>query len=273
MPELIKRTLTGLLIVGTLITGILLHPVSFFLLFLFVTIATLKEFYSLFTKNTDIRPQQYIGTISGAIIFSLSFFVAGGLLPKKMIYLLVLIPIVFSLVELFRRKQQAFTAISFTFLGIVYVALPFSCINFLIFEEYNFLRFDSFLVLSIFILIWTNDTLAYVFGSLLGKHRLFKRISPKKSWEGSIGGGIMTLSGGYVLSLFFTDFQLFQWLIIAFITVVMGTFGDLTESLLKRQLDIKDSGKILPGHGGFLDRFDSFLFVAPMIYVFVQIFC
>ena len=127
------------------------------------------------------------------------------------------------------------------------------------------------MLLAVFVTIWVNDTGAYLVGVTLGKHRLFERISPKKSWEGFIGGALFALLSGYIFSLFIPEINLLNWMIFSELIVIFGTFGDLTESLIKRTLEVKDSGNIIPGHGGLLDRFDSMLLAAPVIYLFLNV--
>jgi phosphatidate cytidylyltransferase len=146
------------------------------------------------------------------------------------------------------------------------VSLPFALLNNILYfnEEWN-----PYLLLAVFIIIWVNDTFAYLVGSTLGKHRLFERISPKKSWEGFVGGAVAALGAGYVLSLFIIDLAWWQWLIFSLLVVVFGTFGDLMESFIKRSVKVKDSGRLIPGHGGLLDRFDSMLLVVPIIYFYL----
>ncbi|GAI59219.1 unnamed protein product, partial [marine sediment metagenome] len=127
------------------------------------------------------------------------------------------------------------------------------------------------ILLGFFILFWVSDTAAYLFGVSFGKHRLFKRISPRKSWEGLLGGAFIALITAYLLSLYFKDLRLPDWIIIAFIVVIIGTFGDLVESMYKRSLGLKDSGRILPGHGGILDRFDGVLLASPIVFTYLQL--
>jgi phosphatidate cytidylyltransferase len=135
----------------------------------------------------------------------------------------------------------------------------------------NVHEFQPYILLALFITIWVNDTGAYLVGITLGKHRLFERISPKKSWEGFFGGAIFALISGYVFSLLITEINLIEWLIFSEIVVVFGTFGDLIESLIKRTVHVKDSGNLIPGHGGLLDRFDSLLLAAPAIFIYLSI--
>lgn len=133
----------------------------------------------------------------------------------------------------------------------------------------NFTHHSISLLLGFFIVIWTNDTFAYLSGMFIGRHKFFERISPKKTWEGTAGGLVFGLAAGYILSLFFDDFSLSEWLGYALTIIIFGTFGDLFESLIKRTLGLKDSGNIMPGHGGILDRFDSILLAAPFAFIYI----
>jgi phosphatidate cytidylyltransferase len=156
----------------------------------------------------------------------------------------------------------------------LYVVLPLSLINVLAFTQFScFSDKAAFFAvpLSIYIFIWINDTAAYLSGITLGKHKLFPRISPKKSWEGAIGGALATVASAFGVAHFFTFMNVWQWVGMALVVVVFGTFGDLTESMMKRHLSIKDSGHILPGHGGILDRLDSMLFAIPAVVVYLFI--
>lgn len=120
-------------------------------------------------------------------------------------------------------------------------------------------------------MLWTNDTGAYLAGRFFGKHKLFERISPKKTWEGSIGGGILTIGVAFILSVYFTNLDQTNWIVLAILVAVFGGLGDLVESMLKRSLNIKDSGNLLPGHGGILDRFDGLLLSIPFIYSYLYL--
>lgn len=180
-------------------------------------------------------------------------------------YLLLLIYLMVS--ELYLKKSNPILNWAYSMLSQVYIALPFALLNVLAYQNdqnaASSISYNPILPLSVFVFLWLNDTGAYCFGTLLGKHRLFERISPKKSWEGSIGGGIVVLAASLVFAYYFPIMTWIEWAGLALVVVVFGTLGDLTESLLKRQLQIKDSGNILPGHGGMLDRFDSALMAIP----------
>lgn len=176
--------------------------------------------------------------------------------------------------ELYLKKENPVLNWAYSMLSQLYIGLPFALLNVLAFHndpssEYSSVSYNPILPLSIFIFLWLSDTGAYCIGSLIGKHRLFERISPKKSWEGSIGGGIVAIGSSFILAHYFPFMSMWQWAGLALVVVVFGTWGDLTESLLKRQLHVKDSGTILPGHGGMLDRFDSSLMAIPAAVVYL----
>jgi phosphatidate cytidylyltransferase len=176
-----------------------------------------------------------------------------------------------AVIELYRKKERPFGNIAFAIFGVVYISLPFAFLNYL--AVYNplgiHLAYNPWLVMGFFILIWTNDTGAYLAGRAFGKNKLFERISPKKTWEGAIGGLLLTLVAAFLLNKYSSLLNITHWMIIATIIVVFGNLGDLTESLFKRSVNIKDSGSILPGHGGLLDRFDAVLIAAPMVFTYL----
>lgn len=215
-------------------------------------------------------PQKAFGALCGLAVFCLSFFVERGSISHR--YYLLIFPLISCvyMIKLYKKfERKPFTNIAFTFLGIFYVAVPFALLNVASFEDhhYNFeIMFGSLFIL------WASDTGAYFAGTFFGKRKLFERISPKKSWEGFIGGAVLALFFAYGLSQFLHSLTALQWIIVGIIIIVGGTFGDLVESLLKRSIEIKDSGSILPGHGGFLDRFDGLLISAPFITAYLEIF-
>ncbi|WP_321280296.1 phosphatidate cytidylyltransferase [Marinifilum fragile] len=268
MGNFLTRTFFGAIFVIVLIAGIVIHPIAFFAVFMGITILSSFEFYKLIQKNNCV-PQIATGLIGAALLFTSCFaytYFNSSSLFALFIPLLVLIPIF----EMYRKKENPFGNIAYTFMGLLYVALPFSLLNFMVFPFGNN-EFHWEILMGIFVLIWANDTGAYLVGVNFGKHRLFERISPKKSWEGSIGGAVITLIIAYLISLYSKELTSVQWIITGAIVVVFGSMGDLVESLLKRSINIKDSGSLIPGHGGLLDRFDALLLVSPMIFVFLQI--
>lgn len=186
-------------------------------------------------------------------------------------YLLLIILIIFKIIiaELYNDYKSPISNIGMIMLGLIYIVLPFSILNFLFYPELNFGFPTNVLLIGFFIVIWGNDTFAYLSGMAFGKHKLFERISPKKTWEGTIGGAIFGVIVAIVFSVFFKELNVFQWIGYALTIIIFGTFGDLFESLIKRTLGLKDSGTIMPGHGGILDRFDSVLLAAPFAYIYI----
>lgn len=271
----IQRAITGVLFVAVLVGCILYDPLSFGMLFVIISALTVREFGSLVNKTEGVAINKIITMLGGAYLFLaiMGFCIetAGG--SKIFIpYLLLIMYLMIS--ELYLKKKNPMLNWAYSMMSQLYIALPFAMLNVLAFQNdatTSSVSYNPILPLSIFIFIWLNDTGAYCVGSLIGKHRLFERISPKKSWEGSIGGGALAIASSFVLAHFFPFMPVAQWAGLALVVVVFGTWGDLTESLLKRQLQVKDSGNILPGHGGMLDRFDSALMAIPAAVVYLYV--
>ena len=264
MNNLIKRLITGTLFVIAILGSILLHKYAYFVVFGTIVILGINELNKLLnTGQTSI--QKEFTLIIGAILYLGTFFaIAENISPLWFLILIPVITLVF-IIELFRKSEAPISNIALTLFVPFYIALPFSFLHFLAFYtgEYHF----KFL-LGFFILVWSNDTGAYLIGVNFGKKRLFERLSPKKSWEGAIGGTVITLLIAVGLSFFYPNFSMFHLINCIFIGVIisiMGIFGDLTGSLIKRSVNKKDSGTIFPGHGGIIDRFDSVVFAAPMV--------
>ncbi len=241
-------------------------------LFGVVSMIGLNEFYDLF-KTSKVAPNKTLGLVLGGITYSA--IIAYSLDHHYLIWAGFTIPIVvfIFIAELYRKSEQPFANIALTIAGIGYVVLPFGLLlaaNFDNTAEWATRKFD--ISFAFFFMLWANDTGAYFAGTNFGKHKLFERISPKKSWEGFIGGGIAAMLVGYVCHNLFCSQRLDFWLIMALTVVVFGTLGDLVESMLKRSVGVKDSGTILPGHGGILDRFDGLLLAAPMVYFLIKIY-
>ena len=215
-----------------------------------------------------------ITALGGAYLFlALGSFCIGATDARIFLpYLFLLLYVMIT--ELYLKKANPLGNWAFSMLSQLYIALPFALLNILAYHnspENSSVTYNPILPLSIFVFIWLSDTGAYCVGSLIGKHRLFERISPKKSWEGSVGGAVFSIASSLIFAHCYPFFSIAQWAGLAAVVVVFGTWGDLTESLMKRQLGIKDSGNILPGHGGMLDRFDSALMAIPaaVIYIYV----
>ena len=284
MKNFIVRAITGILFVAVMVTGICFRGDAMILLFALITGLTLWEYTGLVNQHVkETNVNRFISTAAGVYLFLAFAGYCTDLVPSAAFipYLLTVVYLFIS--ELYLQQKDPVQDWAYTMLGQMYIALPFSTINVLAFQAdptsgqvaYNWL-----LPMSVFIFLWTNDTGAYCVGSLFGKHRLFPRISPKKSWEGSIGGAVLVLivaalishftaNDGSELSTVNCQLSIVQWLGLALIVVVFGTWGDLVESLFKRTLGIKDSGNILPGHGGMLDRFDSSLLAIPAAVIYI----
>ena len=229
------------------------------------------EFASIY-KQSDIEPNNWLNYPISIVLFGISFFVAKGLIGVQ--YFLALFPLLLVVMaaELYRKKPKPIENIAVTIFSIVYIAIPLVLINFLVFPEILPGHiYSPKLLIALFVIIWTYDSGAYLFGVSMGKHRLFERISPKKSWEGAIGGTFTAILAAVIISHYIPEIQLIHWIVISILAVISSTFGDLTESMFKRYFQIKDSGHIFPGHGGILDRFDSILFAVPIIILYLKI--
>lgn len=268
MNNFVQRALTGTVFVAVLVSAIVSNQIIFSGLFFVITILGLSEFFKLWS-NRGKELQHYFGIVLGVLTYSGLAAVANQLIKAE--FLLLLLPLVMGLfiAELYRNKPSPFENIALTLLSILYIAIPFGLLNFLYLPTNSYFYI---LLLTYFVLLWINDTFAYLIGMTFGKHRLFERISPKKSWEGSIGGGLTTILVVWVFSRYEISIPFIHWAVIASIVVITGTLGDLVESMMKRSLEIKDSGNILPGHGGILDRFDAVLISVPIVFVYVELF-
>ncbi|UII22623.1 phosphatidate cytidylyltransferase [Fulvivirga ligni] len=264
-----QRVIAGLFGALVIISSICYGQWTYFIMFLLICVVTQLEFYKLVGLD-GMLPLKTFGTFCGGCLFIISFLVEGGHISSK--YYFVLFPVVTCvyLIYLYQSKAvKPFRGIAFTFLGILYVAIPFSLLNVVAFQPGSY-TFE--LILGSLLILWANDTGAYFTGVRYGKRKLFERVSPKKSWEGSVGGLILALSMAYALYYTTGSMELWRWMGVGLIIVIGGTYGDLVESLFKRSIEIKDSGRLIPGHGGFLDRFDGLLLSVPFITAFLKIF-
>lgn len=268
MNNLSLRILTALFGVGAIIAATVLSPWSFAAVFALIMLLTLKEFYSL-AKKAGRNPYEVWGLGFSFILYVLIFCYFQLATGTKIFWLM---PALFATVFLYPlqaiKKSHAINCTAISTLGVVYVALPFSLIHSIGFlnGDYNYV-----LVLGILFLQWANDTGAYFMGKAIGKRKLFEKVSPNKTWEGSFGGLLLSLVIAFAFHELFGVLTLFEWLGLGIITAVFGTLGDLVESLFKRTLAIKDSGSILPGHGGFLDRFDGLLLSLPFTTAYLHL--
>lgn len=268
MKNLIQRTITGLLFILVVIVAILFSEYSFGILFLFLTGLALIEFHNLVESHLDLQLEVWVATVVGMVLFISMFAFAADWIDVRgfAVYFLVLCAVFIA--ELFRKNENPIMNWAIFTLGQTYIALPFALLSIIAYIQGGY---NPLLVLAFFVTIWVYDTGAYLVGITFGKHRLLERISPKKSWEGFFGGLVFALLAGYVFSKIEASLTLNQWFGFAIIIVIFATFGDLSESLLKRTIGVKDSGKLFPGHGGILDRFDSILFATIAISIYLQL--
>lgn len=276
--NLITRALSGAVLLCAVLLAVLWNKYSFGVLLLLIVIGGLREFYRL-ANARGIRPQKFAGIVGGTVLFVLNFllFLHWGdgfavnhtaAIVACTLYIMVLVPMIF-IGELFARSSSPMENISVTLAGLLYVAFPMSALLFIPLMlnggEWRPLVFLMYLFIT-----WANDVFAYLVGMSIGRHRMCERISPKKSWEGFFGGVIGALAVG-ALGAYFTGGSYALWLGAAAVASIAGVLGDLVESMFKRSSEVKDSGNILPGHGGVLDRFDALLISSPIVFVYLAI--
>lgn len=271
--NLTQRIITAFIGAAVVIFGVVYSEWTYFFVFFVICLASIWEFYSL-SGLDGMVPQKTFGTICGMGIFCLSFFIERGDLEYKHYFTIFPLLSCIYLIKLYKKfERKPFTNIAYTFLGIFYVAIPFALLNIAAFEHHALKSGYNFqIIFGCLFILWATDTGAYFAGTFFGKRKLFERISPKKSWEGAVGGAALAFVFAFVISVYFTSLARWEWMVISSIIIVGGIYGDLVESLLKRSIEIKDSGDALPGHGGFLDRFDGLLISAPFIVAFLEIF-
>jgi len=285
MKNLLTRSLSSLFIVAFIMGGLFFNSLSNYFLFLSILVLGLNEFYS-FVKTANYKPNIIIGVFIAASIYTISYFVALKVWSFHAFIWIIPLFSILLIIELYRKKEQPIVNLAVSVLGILYLALPLSLIHFMVIHSdatsgsldittqllnKQAMYFNAFVIIGYFMIQWTSDTGAYLAGVTMGKHRLFERISPKKSWEGAIGGFVAALGVAFLVHTIFPQLKLENWIVISIIINVFGVYGDLLESLFKRSVSVKDSGNIIPGHGGILDRFDSTLLGLPIVFFYLQI--
>ena len=276
MKNFIIRTITSVFFVAAIVSCFL-RPEAMILLFGLVTGMTIWEFAGLVNDREGVTVNQMISTVAGVYFFLAMAGFCSGITPPS-IFVPYLVTLIYLMVaELYLKQEDPVHDWAYTMMSQLYIALPFSLLNVLAFQsDASGIHFVWSIPLSVFVFLWINDAGAYICGSLLGKHKLFPRISPGKSWEGSIGGGILVILVAVLVWYLSEQYDqnplgltAIEWAGLGLVVVIFGTWGDLVESLFKRTLGIKDSGHILPGHGGMLDRFDSTLMAVPAAVVYL----
>lgn len=274
MKNLIIRALTGIIFVVVLVSAICIHPIFFLILFCIITGLTLWEFGGLVKHYENANLQRAVNVLGGVYLFIATFVYTNGLTDGKIFLPYLLFIMLTMIAELYYKAPNPINNWAFTLFAQVYCAGSFSMLNFIGAEPGTpgVMSHTPLFIMAIFIFVWLDDTGAYLVGSLIGKRKLFERISPKKSWEGFFGGLILVLASSQAFAWFAPEISRMNWLGLAATVVLFGTWGDLIESLLKRTLGVKDSGNVLPGHGGMLDRFDSVMLAVPASYIYIDLF-
>ena len=269
MNNFYQRAITGILYVAVTVAAIIISPVLSAVLFLVIALITVSEFLINFKGRA--RPHLGLSLVISVMVYAIIALQTMEILTDVYLLLLIAPILVLFALELFRQKKHPFLNIMFTLVAIVYVIVPLALLNNIYqfgfqtgSEPYQFL-------LAFFVLIWVNDTGAYLSGLLIGKHKLLPSVSPKKTWEGFFGGALLALVIAWLAGNYFGDYQNIWYVFYAIIIIIFATVGDLVESLLKRNFNVKDSGDILPGHGGMLDRFDGVLLSAPAIFLYMKL--
>lgn len=266
MNNLIVRTISGVILVAILVSGVLYSTLTSFIVLSVIALGSLLELGKLL-KDKNIRVMRgFMLAVALFVLLLQGYNIIYDVELLTIAQTLLVLMLAFSLrsfIELYRKGRHPFTSISYEIFSFVYTVAPILLLNNIDVSVY---------VIMLFIIIWSNDVGAYLVGSTIGKHKLFERISPKKSWEGFFGGVIISVIFASLMAHYSIGTEWYIWAIIALVTALAGVVGDLFESLFKRSISIKDSGNIIPGHGGFLDRFDALIFAAPVYYVLLTIF-
>lgn len=271
MNNLAKRTVVGVPGAAFMVFLIFYNEYTFAFLFFLITVLSLNEFYNRST-NEQIQPQRWTGIATGILAFITVISIRYSLNLDSVLMGLIIIPILFTIfiLELYRKKQNPFLNIAFTLIGIIYIPVTMAMAA-LIGWSSNDGQFHPSNMFGYFFILWAHDIGAYFAGRWWGKHKLFERISPKKTWEGSAGGVVFSFIVAHFIAMYCPGLTRMEWLSITVIILITSTLGDLVESMFKRSISIKDSGTILPGHGGMLDRFDGLFISVPFVWVFLEI--
>lgn len=282
MKSVITRTITGIFFIAFVVWAIMYNPISLWALLALITGVSLYEFYKILFKG-EFTTLQYLMHISAGIYLTTILWLEATMVmeasdSRAVTYApyLLYVMIVF-ITELYAKHEEPFTYAAKSLAGHLYIALPVGLLSFIAFGGLSILSiYMPIMLLALLVIIWVYDTGAFVTGMTFGKHRLFERISPKKSWEGFWGGVAFALLAAWSIYAILENYglnqmELYKWLGFALVVVVSATMGDLTESLLKRTYGVKDSGRILPGHGGMMDRFDSVFMAAPAAYIYLSL--
>jgi phosphatidate cytidylyltransferase len=269
MNNFLKRLVFGAIFVGILIFCILYSKITFIVLFLIIMNLSIYEFNKLISLNSFFP--YLLGNLLFIFANTSNFLNTSSISLTNYTGIALFLGFFATFISiLFSKKEEAVDQLGKKFLSVVYIAVPYTLIVMIPFLNNDY-QYINTTILGIFILVWVNDSFAYLVGSNFGKHKLFKRISPNKTWEGFLGGMIFTILASYILAHYFVKMSFNNWIVFALIVSIFGVLGDLIESMFKRQAGVKDSSNMIPGHGGFLDRMDSVIFSAPFIFIYLFI--
>ncbi|MFV0417926.1 MAG: phosphatidate cytidylyltransferase [Dysgonomonas sp.] len=268
LPNIVVRILAGAVFIGLLLGGILINEYIFLIIFSVITVLSLYELYGLIEKDAKVPVIRTWNILGGFFLFIGSFYFCAYS-SSAIAFVPYIIYLLFLFVsELYMKRNNPIQTLAYSILGQIYIAAPFALMNYLVFA-YEQGSYSHVYILALLVFIWVNDSFAYLTGMAFGRRRLFERISPKKSWEGFFGGAAVSIASSLIFAYFYPNLSVVAWLGFAAVTVVSGTFGDLFESLVKRTLGVKDSGNMIPGHGGILDRFDSTIMAIPAVFLYL----
>jgi phosphatidate cytidylyltransferase len=273
MKNMIIRTISGIIFIVIMLSGLLIDPLLFCIIFSFILCVMMYEYLNI-TINHRHKTASIISMITALSLFIGTFLIRGNYAPPSILFFMLPLFCSIFIILLYDKDKESYKIYPYLLSGILYIAIPLSSLNFLVFDTYS--NFSGMILLSLFIIMWASDVGAYIFGISFGQkngHKLFPSISPKKSWEGYIGSVFTSIAAAVLLSYFkVIPFNLIHSIIIALIINIFGTLGDLVESQLKRNFGVKDSGKIMPGHGGLLDRFDGVIISFPIAVCYIMLF-
>ena len=267
MKETLTRSLTGVAFVGLVILSLVLHPISYLVLFSLISALAWMEFTRLFPDRLS-QGMKVGGLLFITGCFLWVFFIADGTLSAPWLLVLPAALLVLAMLDGITNPSPR-RSLPVLIASVVYLSAGFSSMHCLAFLPGTHTAYSPRWILFTFYFLWMNDTLAYVSGRLAGKHPMWPRVSPSKTWEGALGGCLFTLALAFVLSRFYPLLSPWEWIGFAMVVVLSGTLGDFFESWIKRKAGVKDSGHLLPGHGGVLDRFDSALLAMPFAVIFL----
>jgi len=267
LKNLVVRSLSGVVLAAAIIGAIVWSPWSFGALMALLTVGGMHEFYRL-AERRGVRPQRFAGIAVGVMLVALNFGAVTGCGSENPLMAVFAVALLLALtvptlfiIELYRKNPDPLAAVGVTLLGVFYVAVPLSCVCYMTGDA---AVWSPWVVLGYIFIVWANDVFAYLAGMTFGRHRLFPRLSPKKSWEGFVGGLAGAACVGWLWSRHLGEDPR-RWVALALVAAATGVLGDLAESMLKRAAGVKDSGNLIPGHGGVLDRFDAVLLSAPFV--------